>query len=165
MKKFKYLIFLLSCALYVFAAFAFAGCKDTSGYYVKDSFTYKISSTYTTIYTVNGSFKINVPGAGKYTVKYTLTTYGEETQSVTGSEELAVEKSGEQTVEVSHIFDKIQSKAASTAEITKVTITKKIANGDSVNYAIGFGTAGGVVLIGLIVVFALDKTGVLYKRK
>lgn len=167
MKKFKYFALLLLSALCIFAAFTFGGCKKQAGYFIEDSLTYTFDNSYIYSYSVEGNFKINVPEAGKYTVNYILTAYGEDgTQSKTKSTSLVATKSGEQTVRFYVSFDKQNRyKNNSTARISDVTITKTEVEDDYYSYAIGFGVAGGVVLIGLTVVFILDKTGVLYKRK
>ena len=165
MKKFKYFTFSLLSALCLFAVLAFCGCKQKS-YYIEDTFTYTIDNNYYSFYTVEGDFKVYVPAVGKYTVEYTLTTNGRAgTKSTNVSFNLMATKGGEQTVDVRCTFDTVSGQSNSTAQISDVVITKNEVEDNYTPYAIGFGATAGVILVGAVVVFALDKAGVLKKKR
>ena len=167
MKKFKHFAFILMSALCIFATFTFGGCKKDTNYYIENSFIYNFdNSTYYTMYIVTGEFKIFVPEKGNYKIEYTLTTYGSDgTQAATATRNLTTVDGGEQTITFSITFDRQNDKNNSTAELSDVIITRTKVEGDYTPYAIGFGTTAGVILIGAVVVFVLDKTGVFKKRK
>lgn len=167
MKKFKYLALLLLSALCIFAAFTFGGCKEQTGYYVENSLTYKFDNSYYSFYAVSGQFKVYIPEKGSYKVEYTLTTYGSDgTQSRSVTSNLTTTNGGKQTISFDLTFDKMNYKNNSTAQLSGVTITKNENEGDNnySSYAIGFGVTAGVLLIGAVVVFVLDKKGLLQKH-
>ena len=104
--------------------------------------------------------------AGKYTVTYTITTDGNKgTQSETRSTNCTAVKGGEQTITIDVGFEKVSGQVITTAKISNVTIKKNEVESDYTPYAIGFGATAGAILVGAIVVFVLDKKGVLKKRK
>lgn len=165
MKKFKNFTLLLISVLCLFAVFAFGGCKESDGNYVNNSFTYNID-TYIYNDVIEGKFRVNLPQKGQYTVDYTVTAKGSAgTKSISRSKSLDITESGEQSIEISISFSKISNTSYSTAELSDVIITRTKVEDDYTPYAIGFGTTAGVLLVGAVVVFVLDKTGVFKKRK
>lgn len=163
MKKSKYFAIFLLSILCIFATFTFSGCNK----YVKNSFEYTIEDypSYIRFY-VNGEFEIYVSTAGEYTVTYTITTDGQLGQlSETISTEFIAEKGGKHTIKISVPFSKYGGESNSTAKISNVTVTKNKVGNNYTAYAIGFGATSGVLLVGAVVVFVLDKAGVFKKRR
>lgn len=167
MKKFKKILILLVCALCVCLSFSFAGCNDGDGY-VDESFEYSIdASISSTYYYVDGQFEIKVGNAGKYKVTYTITTDGpggkqQETKETT----VTVYKIDENyPINFFVRFSRVNGKYNNQAYISDVRIKPLEKNNDEAAYAIGFGSVGGALLIASVVVFILDKCGILSKKK
>ncbi|MDE6690857.1 MAG: hypothetical protein K2K04_02700 [Clostridia bacterium] len=153
----------------------FAGCSSTSSYKVDFNYTvsYRNSVWESSEYYINYKLKITLPHApdkSSYEIAYTLNIY--EDGLVIKRKRITEEFSilGNKTVELSLSNDigKNIEKDKIKAKITNITINEIKENNkkhDYTPYAIGFGVTGGVLLIGAIVVFVLDKTGVFKKRK
>lgn len=167
MKKFKRFLFILLSALCVFAAFSFGGCKKQEGFYIDGSFRYdEIDNSYYSTVWVEGSFKVYLPEAGNYTVNYTVTVRGTgESQTKSSYNTYTVAKGEEKTVTFSMSFNKKESETYNNARISNVTVTRNEVESNYSSYAIGFGVTAGVLLVGAVVIFVLDKSGVFKKRK
>lgn len=166
MKKFKnFILFCILSALCVFSVLAFTGCKSRG--YVNDRFEYKLlhNVSGSDTYHINGTFKVNVKEKGDYTVTYTVYTTGpcgtqknNEIRQFTAD----VEGGGEYSVMVYCAFPKCDGENNSYAKITNVRIFKVDTNPHYSQYAIGFGIAGGVILVTAVilavVLFVLKKS-------
>ena len=169
MKKIKLFLVSVVCALCL--CISFAGCSNGGAEYVENSFTA------TNFYYYDGleeldfsySFKVNLYQAGGYTVKYDVCQ--------TDSRGVVIAReSCESTLTRSAETDKTEysiSRSASLrtnnssqlVKLENVKITLDSTKKSSVPYAIGFGSAGGLLLCGLVILFILDKTGKLDKKK
>ena len=187
MTRIKKIFIPLFGLLFVFFAVALSGCKKEYNCYVEGSYSYSIQNRQAPLTDiVTSSFIVITPDYGDYILTYVIET--EITNTYTGkkrtetSEHSRIVRSYEGTVEErkhtvtsTSTFSKISvSDSVVSARLISVKIKPDNGSSDSSDsnskvkdyaYAIGFGTAGGVVLIGLIVVFVLDKTGVLYKKR
>ena len=167
MKKFKRLLLILLSAVCVIMPALFCGCSSEAEY-VGGSLDYKID-TYSYAYYLDGSFKVSLPSKGEYKVSYDIVyKLGSTTQTKSSYTTVTAKKREEQVIGFSTSIDRKESSATiSQVNIANVTITKRYEENatEDYRYAIGFGTVSGVILIGAIVVFILDKTGVLKKRK
>ena len=181
MTKIKKTLIPICFMLCMLFALALTGCRKEYSYYVGGSYEYAIdkrSSNFPGV--VTSTFKVKVPEYGEYELSVVIeatiksSTTGK-TRTETSRHHCTV-RAYEETEELEHLitvtssFDK---ESAADAVVSARLVSIKPYTGTSsyeggkkdYSYAIGFGVAGGVVLIGLTVVFILDKTGVLYKRK
>ena len=169
MKKIKLFFITVVCALCL--SFAFAGCANGDGSYVKDSFIANIVSydSYDKELRVSFSFKVKLHKAGEYNIEYELCqtnakeiVVASETCSTTLTKSTETNKTEYSINELRYIQTNITN---TTVIIKNVKVTLVDAKPEYQGYAIGFGAAGGLILCGLVVVFILDKLGKLSKLK
>ncbi len=167
MKKIKIFFAVILSALCLLIPFA--GCSATSNY--KVDLDYKLHYNSTKI--LDCTLKIALPHApaySSYEITYTLNVY--ESGLIIAKEKMTKDfsiygKGSTAEIEFSKFIGKVNDESKIKAKITNITIKeiKESNKKDYTPYAIGFGVTGGVLLIGVIVVFVLDKKGILIKRK
>lgn len=175
MKKIKLFFAIILSALCLLIPFA--GCSATSNYKVDFDYTieYSTSSWSDDIgCSLKGKMEITLPHApahSYYEISYTLNVYenGLIITKARMTENFSIwGEGGTAKIEFSKNIGKNIEKEKIKAKITNIEITeikKSNKKHDYTPYAIGFGVTAGVILIGVIVVFILDKKGILFKRK
>lgn len=166
MKKIKIFFAVLLSAICL--SVTFAGCSPESKCKVKFDYKYNDHVIY---YTIN----ITLPTASEtdmwnrgYRITYTLNVYDD--GLIIAKKKLTENFNifyGDKVkfVETKYRIDKDLEAKHVTATITNVSVEKADKKHRSNSYAIGFGVTAGFLLIGAIVVFVLDKKGILIKRK
>ena len=157
MKKFKIFITAIVCCICL--CFGITGCTG-SGAYVNNSLKYKGSSDSDYWYKINYSFEIIVNGDGDFDVDYVFTYTTKNGREVNKSftSSFVDCKKGDTKV-VSGDFSISNSNYDADSEISLLITKIYPANYDdkSVDYAIGFGVAGGLILCGAIALFVVLK--------
>ncbi|MDE6505378.1 MAG: hypothetical protein K2L42_05865 [Clostridia bacterium] len=160
MKRIK---ILLSALISVLFCFALAGCSNRDGKYFPDSLDYKFSVyEYINEIDVSYSFEVTTPDFVQYEVEYTFSVYNNKTKINSENKKYTLSPSTDITrtvtgyADFSYTVSTIQERNLR-AEITDVTITPKEAADEYQSYAIGFGTAGGAVLIACTALFIVFK--------
>ena len=171
MKKIKIFFAVLLSAICL--SLTFSGCSPTSNYKVKFDYEYND-------HVVNYTLKITLPNApkknegafvwyeGNYRITYTLNVYDDgliiAKNKLTENFNLYYSNTVE-FEEIKYRIDKDLEAKHVTATITNVSVEKADKKHRTNSYAIGFGVTAGFLLIGAVVVFVLDKKGILIKRK
>ncbi len=140
-----------------------SGCANRKGEYVPDSleYSYNIHTSLNQI-GIQCSFEVTTPDRVNYTVEFNITVYHNNTEIYANKETKTLSPSQDATTTVStyfninHTVEKIYEKRL-TLKITDVTVMPKEQDDEYQSYAIGFGTAGGAVLLACIVLFVVLK--------
>lgn len=164
MKRIKIFFSALLSLISALLCFALVGCANKDGEYLPDSldyrfYVYQSSMRISTSY----SFDVTMPGKVNYEVKYTVVVYYNDIQihSQYETETISPNQNTTRTISDYYSFDYALAsnmyESGLTLEITDVTVTPKEQNDKYQNYAIGFGTVGGAVLIACTVLFIVLK--------
>lgn len=162
MKRIKIRFCALFSVISAILCFALVGCAQ-DGEYVEDSLEYDFSifESWGEI-KASYSFYVNAPDITNYEVEYQLIVYdsGSPVKTLQKSTTVAPTKSGRMRIgdytTVCEYFSGAREENLS-LKVTNVTVKPKEANSDSDGYAIGFGVAGGAVLIACTVLFIVYK--------
>ncbi|MDE6201178.1 MAG: hypothetical protein K2M47_04790 [Clostridiales bacterium] len=167
MKKFKVflaLIFSLACM------FSLVACGGNGGYYVDDSLDVDMSYYYSTSYgghvSADVEFQVYISDEGRHEISYTLIMYynGSQIESETFTQTLTSD--GKENVDVSKYWG-VDYDAPGASEydfdvgLTNIKVKKETStNRPHVGLAIGFGVAGGLMLVGIVALYVcLNKKG------
>ena len=164
MKKIKILFSALLSLLSAILCFSLVGCADEKGEFISDSLDYKFTN-YTTLreIDVEYSFDVTTPNITNYNVKYTITVYYNNVEIESKNETKTISPNQDKKHTIKAYYDFLYSYSDHyveqnlTLKITNVSVTPKEQKDDYQNYAIGFGTAGGAVLIACTVLFIVLK--------
>lgn len=164
MKRIKILLSVLLSVISALLCFALAGCANKDGEYLSDSLEYELTlEKYSSYIRVKGSFDVTTPRFVKYEVKYTAIVYHNNTRIDSSEKTVTFLPSQDETrtVNLLYYIDYDTSGINENnlkLEITDVTVKQKEQDDKYQNYAIGFGTVGGAVLIACTVLFIVFKT-------
>lgn len=159
MKKIKVFLSIIFSIMCLFSLF---GCSASDGYYVQDSLVSQVSY-YSSLKKASASveFSVYLPSAAKYEISYTLQMYykGNKIDEETFFE--TRDSLGAQTKEIYESWSVYYSASNAYAvdfDVRVVDVTAKIESSSSTTYrglAIGFGVAGGAIMIGIVALYIL----------
>ncbi|MDE6029960.1 MAG: hypothetical protein K2F90_06570 [Clostridiales bacterium] len=160
-KVFLALLFSLACM------FSLVACGGNYGRYVEDSFDGNIKY-YSSLKDVSATveFQVFLPDAATYEISYTLKMYY--LSSLIGSEDFTTtyKSKGSDTADISKYWSIDYSASGVSESYFEVEITNIIAKpkfsglSEHSGLAIGFGIVGGLITVGLIVLYVcLKKNG------
>lgn len=158
MKRFKILLVAFVVSL---LCLSMSGCAQ-NGRAVADSLEYDFY-VYDSLQQVacSYSFEVTMPSSVNYEVEYTLTVYKytDELSRETVTKTVAPNKDGKRTIN-DYFYCKYtagDTESIFSLRITNIKVTPKKQEDKYKNYAIGFGTAGGAVLIACTALFIVLK--------
>ena len=160
MKKIKILFLTI---LAVLICFSCAGCAR-DGRYVQDSLEYKCS-WYDILDEIGArySFEIELPNTGKYELSYSVFLYYGNREISSKQVTTTVTPNGEETVGVSDYWS-VSYSGSNIVEsglqviVRDVRVTAYKSDDSYSGYAIGYGVAGGLLLVVSTVIFITSKS-------
>ena len=166
MKKFK--LFIISVISALCLCFAFTGCAEKGAEYSEDSFNYNVKYNADFVYYyVDYSFVVDIHKDGEYTVYHYLTAKDVDGNELKSTEDTYSFRTTKNKVSVNN--QSVRFYAYKEIDEDSVSLHVKIyavdEKRDFTDYAIGFGVVGAVFTIGLVVLFVLDKKGIIGKKK
>ena len=153
---------------FLVAIFAFVLCLSFAGC-AKEGSMMQNSLQYYCIYysslnqiTANYSFKVTIPAAKNYEVNYNVAVYENNRLIVSKQQTRTVSPNGNDSVSVSEYWDipysgSAVNESALKVVVTDVRVTQQKSDNSYIGYAVGFGLAGGALLIAATVLFVMTK--------
>jgi len=146
------------------------GCAKGEGKYVDGSFGYNnlVIYEYSEALSVNISFEVELSAKGKYEIDYVVLLISRLTGEVLNEERVHNNITTNEKIEEIHNSLYMNVKCTASAADFDIKDIKIKYVGDETGYekyAIGFGVTGAVLVVGLVGLFILNKTGVLGKKK
>lgn len=160
MKKIKIflaLIFSLACM------FSLVACGGNNGYYVEDSLHTNVSYYSWGEAAASVEFQVYLPDSGNYEISYTLEMFykGEKISEEAFTKTRSTR--GNEIAEISNYWEVDYSATGAAGynfkvQLNKILIKSKFGSGSAhVGLAIGFGVVGGLITVGLVVLYILLK--------